>query len=222
MKIALLLSLLSSATLFAQMEVGSVWKVMGNTATGLEGLGIDSTKIHFLGSGVFQISYEQSGVPATETSTWHDLSSNSVMVTYDPNGAAFGVMCPDDSTSFVYGISSNVLTLSNIQGSCSSAASILNNSTWKKIGVTNTAGLNEMQLNSLVVYPNPVKTVLTLVSENTISSDAVKVYDLFGKEEPVYWNQLTGKSLNLDVSALCAGWHLLKTGSGQHLRFEVR
>ena len=222
MKIALLLSLLSSATLFAQMEVGSVWKVMGNTATGLEGLGIDSTKIHFLASGVFQISYEQSGVPGTETSTWHDLSSNSVMVTYDPNGVAFGVMCPDDSTSFVYSISSNVMTLSNIQGSCSSAASILNNSVWKKIGVTGTAELNNLQLNSLMIYPNPVKTVLTLVSENTISSDAVKVYDLFGKEEHVYWNQLTDMSLSVDVSVLSAGWYFVKTANGQHLRFEVR
>jgi hypothetical protein len=222
MRIALLLSLLCSASLFAQMEVGSVWKVSGNTAIGLEGLGIDSTKIHFLGSGVFQISYEQGGNPATETSTWHDLSANSIMVTYDPAGAAFGVMCPDDSTSFVYSINSNTMTLSNIQGSCSSAASILNNSTWQKVGGTSMAGLSDFLPGSLSAYPNPTHTVLTLVSSNIIFLDAIKVYSLLGKEETVNGNQLSANSLGLDVSAFSPGWYLVQAANGQFLRFEVR
>lgn len=222
MKIALLVCLLFSSNLFAQMEVGSVWKVSGNTAVGLEGLGIDSTKIHFLGSGVFQISYEQGGNPAAETSTWHDLSANSVMVTYDPNGNAFGIMCPDDSTSFVYSISSNTMTLSNIQGSCSSAASILTNSTWQKIGSTGTAGLPDLQLAHLTAYPNPAKTVLKLVSEDHLSADALKVYDIFGKEEKPSWNQPGPNQLELDVTAFSSGWYLVRTVNGQYLRFEVR
>lgn len=221
MKIALLLSLLSSASLFAQMEVGSVWKVSGNTATGLEGLGIDSTKIHFLGSGVFQISYEQGGSPATETSTWHDLSANSVMVTYDPGGATFGAMCPDDSTSFVYSVNLNTMTLSNIQGSCSSAASILNNSTWEKVNGS-TAGLTGLQLNSLFAYPSPAKTLLTLISANSISPNVIKVCDLLGKEKQVKLNQLSSKHIELDVSAFSPGWYLVQTMDGQYLRFEVR
>lgn len=222
MKIALLLSLLSSASLFAQMEVGSVWKVSGNTAVGLEGLGIDSTKIHFLASGVFQISYEQGGNPATETSTWHDLSANSVMVTYDPAGAAFGVMCPDDSTSFVYSVNSNTMTLSNIQGSCSSAASILNNSTWQKVGGTSTAGLSDFPLGSLSAYPNPAETILTIVSSDIIFVDVIKVYNLLGKEEAVNGNQLSANSLGLDVSAFSPGWYLVQVTGGKYLRFEVR
>lgn len=222
MKTALLLSLLSSSTLFAQMEVGSVWKVSGNTAAGLEGLGIDSTKIHFLAAGVFQISYEQGGNPATETSTWHDLTSNSVMVTYDPNGTTFGAMCPDDSTSFVYSISSNTMTLSNIQGSCSSAASILNNSTWQKIGGTSTASLNELQSGSLVAYPNPAKTVLTLISACTISGDGLKVTDLLGREKYMNLVQLNSREVELDISALSSGWYLVQTKDGQKLRFEVK
>lgn len=222
MKIALLACLLFSSGLFAQMEVGSVWKVSGNTAMGLEGLGLDSTKIHFLGSGVFQITYEQGGNPATETSTWHDLSANSVMVTYDPNGSGFGMMCPDDSTSFVYSISSNTMTLSNIQGSCSAAASILNNSTWKKVGGMSTAGLADWQLSRLIAYPNPVKTVLTLISSDVLSPDATKVYDMLGQEKPVNWKQLNSNQMELDVSVLSSGWYLLKTMTGQYLRFEVR
>jgi len=221
MKTALLLIFLSSATAFAQMEVGSVWKVSGNTATGLEGLGIDSTKIHFLASGVFQISYEQGGNPATETSTWHDLTSNSVMITYDPSGTTFGIMCPNDSTSFVYSINSNTMTLSNIQGSCSSAAGILNNSTWEKVGGSS-AALNDLQSGSLAAYPNPAKTVLTLVSANAITPDALMVYDLLGKEQGADWNQMSSKHLELDVSLFTPGWYLLQTEDGQHLRFEVR
>lgn len=221
MKTALLLILFSSVTAFAQMEVGSVWKVSGNTAIGLEGLGIDSTKIHFLSSGVFQISYEQGGNPATETSTWHDLTTNSVMVTYDPSGTTFGAMCPDDSTSFVYSINSNTMTLSNIQGSCGSAASILNNSTWEKVGGSS-AGLNDLQPGSLLAYPNPATTVLTLISTNTISPDVLKVYDLLGKEQQGYWNQMNSKHLELHVSLFTPGWYLLQTEDGQHFCFEVR
>lgn len=221
MKTVLLLSFLSSATLFAQMEVGSVWKVFGNTATGLEGLGIDSTKIYFLAAGVFQISYEQGGNPATETSTWHDLTSNSIMVTYDPNGTTFGAMCPNDSTSFVYSISSDTMTLSNIQGSCSSAASILNNSTWQKVGGTSTAGLNELQSGSLMAYPNPAKTVLTLVSAYPVSEDELKVTDLLGREKCVTRVQLNSKEVELDILTLPSGGYLVQTGDGQKLRFEV-
>jgi hypothetical protein len=222
MKIALLASLLFSSGLFAQMEVGSVWKVSGNTAVGLEGLGLDSTKIHFLGSGVFHITYEQGGNPATETSTWHDLTTNSVMVTYDPNGSGFGIMCPDDSTSFVYSISSNTMTLSNIQGSCSAAASILNNSTWQKIGGTSTAGLDHLQFSTLMLYPNPVKTMLTLVSDEGIYMDELKVNDLLGVEIHVPGSQLNPKEVQLDVSRLFSGWYLIQTRNGQVIRFEVR
>lgn len=222
MKIALLAGLLFSSGLFAQMEVGSVWKVSGNTAIGLEGLGIDSTKIHFLGSGVFQISYEQGGNPATETSTWHDLSANSVMVTYDPAGTAFGVMCPDDSTSFVYSINANTMTLSNIQGSCSAAANILNNSTWQKVGSTSTASLVDFSLSSLTAYPNPAKTVLTIVSSGIILVDAIKVYNLLGEEVIVNGNQRSSNSLDLDISTFSPGWYLAHVMGGQYLRFEVR
>lgn len=222
MKIALLVSLFFSSGLFAQMEVGSVWKVSGNTAMGLEGMGLDSTKIHFLDSGVFQITYEQGGNPTTETSTWHDLTTNSVMVTYDPNGTGFGVMCPDDSTSFVYSISSNTMTLSNIQGSCSVAASILNNSTWQKVGSGSTAGLNQLQSGSLMLYPNPVKTMLTLISIEDMDRADLKVNDLLGKEMYVPQNRLNPKEVQLDVSALSAGWYLIQISSGQGIRFEVR
>lgn len=222
MKIALLASLFFSVSLFAQMEAGSVWKVSGNTATGLEGLGLDSTKIHFLASGVFQITYEQGGNPATETSTWHDLTMNSVMVTYDPNGSGFGMMCPDDSTSFVYSISSNTMTLSNIQGSCSAAASILNNSTWQKVGAPSTAGLNGLKENSRIAYPNPVKAILTIVSCEDIYLDKLTVSDLLGREEYVARNQLNPKEVQLDVSTLSAGWYLVQISGGQGFRFEVR
>lgn len=222
MKIALFASLLFSASLFAQMEVGSVWKVSGNTAVGLEGLGLDSTKIHFLGSGVFQITYEQGGNPATETSTWHDLTTNSVMVTYDPNGTGFGIMCPDDSTSFVYSISSNTMTLSNIQGSCNTAASILNNSTWQKVGGTSTASLTDFELSSLKVYPNPVETTFTLVSDEDIYADELKVSDLLGRQERVFFTQLNSREVQVDVSTLTAGWYLVRTSDGQGIRFEVR
>ena len=222
MKRVLLACLLFSSGLFAQMEVGSVWKVSGNTAIGLEGLAIDSTKIHFLASGIFQISYEQGGNPATETSTWHDLSANSVMVTYDPSGAAFGGMCPDDSTSFVYSVNSNTMTLSNIQGSCTAAASILNNSTWQKVGGTSTAGLSDWQLPHLIAYPNPANTTLTLISSDILSPDAAKVYDILGKEKPVNWKQLNSNQMELDVSVFSSGWYLVQTMTGQYLHFEVR
>jgi hypothetical protein len=209
--ISLFVTIFSHA--FAQMEIGSVWKAIGATAQGLENLGLDSTKIHFLSSGVFEISYIQSSTPKTETSTWHDLTSNAVTVSYDPNGTGFGMMCPTDTTTFDYSIATNVMTLSNIQGNCSEAIAILTNSQWQKVG-TSTASLSDEENQFVEIVPNPANGFVTLKTNSTTISHDFTICNALGELQQLVIVESGNDGIILNVSSYPNGVYFVQFQSG--------
>lgn len=214
--------LLTSVTLFGQMEVGSHWKATGNTASGLENLGFDSTKVHFLAAGVFEISYIQSGTLYTETSTWQDLSSNQVNVTYDPNGNFFGMMCPTSNNTFNYSISSNLMTLTNIQGTCTSAYSVLSNSTWQKIGGTSSASLTTNSAKHIELFPIPANDFLIIKSDEELLDKSLVILNALGSVEKVGTERISASEIQLNISHLASGVYFVQLKSGTFLRFVVK
>src|SRR6218665_1012492 len=203
----LIFSFVSSTSLFAQMEVGSVWKMTGNAATFLESNNIDSTKMYFLTSNVFQLTYLMNDLPNTETSTWTDSGTNQVTVTYDPDGLAFGSNCPLATSLVTYSISSDVLTMTNVSGNCSLANTLLTNSTWNKVGET--ANLNENAINGISVYPNPTNSSIYVNATVGINMDELKIYDLLGKEVDFVSTPIQANQLEINVSTFPKGWYFI-------------
>lgn len=222
MKKALLSILLMGTTsLFAQMEVGSVWMATGTTGSFLENQGFDSTKVHFLASGIFEISYIQGGTPITETSTWQDLSSNQVNITYDPNGNFFGMMCPTSDNSFDYSITSNVMTLTNIQGTCTTAYSVLSNSTWQKVGGASSASVTETNKTHFELFPNPATDKLHIKGINPSEVNELALINTVGGKETVKLFQVASDEVVLNIAHLKRGVYFLGLKNGTYLRFYV-
>lgn len=81
-----------------------------------------------------------------------------------------------------------------------------------------TAGLNDNTLTSIILYPNPTSSTLTLANAENLSIEKLTVTDLTGKVV------MTQKSNNtqLDVQQLPAGMYFLNVsanGNIQHLKF---
>ena len=221
MKSSLLLSFLFFGSVsFAQMEVGSVWKLTGNAATFFESNNIDSTKIHFLASDVFLITYENNGTPYTETSTWSDLAADEFSITYDPTGIAFGSNCPTASTIVQYNISSNVLTMVNVTGNCSLASAALINSNWNKVG--GTANVIENTQDGISVFPNPANESIILNSTLAIDLKEVKIYNLLGQEQNFLSTLIQANQLEINVADFPKGWYFIELNSTYKQRFEIK
>jgi len=221
MKSQLLLFCLSlSMSLSAQMEVGSVWKVTGSTAAFFESNNIDSTKMHFLSSNVFELTYIASGNPQTETSTWNDSGPNEVTITYDPSGLAFGQNCPTATTTIQYSISSNVLTMTNVSGNCSLANAALNNSTWDKVG--GTANIIENSAEGISLSPNPASSSIVLNSTIAIDLSELKIYDILGKEMDFRFTVVQANQLEINLSDFPKGWYFVDLNGEYKERFEVK
>jgi hypothetical protein len=202
------------------MEVGSVWKVTGATASFFESNNIDSTKMHFLASGVFQLTYLAAGNPQTETSTWTDSGPNEVTITYDPSGVAFGQNCPAATSVIQYSISSNVLTMTDVSGDCSIANAALNNSTWDKVG--GTANVIENTVDGISLFPNPASSSVVLNSTKAIDLAELKIYDLLGQEMKFSFTVLQANQLEINLADFPKGWYFVDLNAEYKERFEVK
>jgi len=69
-------------------------------------------------------------------------------------------------------------------------------------------GINDVQTNSISLYPNPVKDELLVQSETHI--DKFEIYDIMGKQ---ILNGSLSNSKSINVSALSAGIYVLKIGN---------
>lgn len=78
-----------------------------------------------------------------------------------------------------------------------------------------TLNTDELNLNSISIYPNPAKSKITIQSE--IALDEVSLYDLQGKKLPI---QLDVSLKQIDISNFKPGIYLLEIASGQMKRTE--
>lgn len=76
-----------------------------------------------------------------------------------------------------------------------------------------TLGITETNLNTVNVYPNPTNEIVNVQLETV---EAVFVYDLSGS---LIFNSPAAFEHDIDVSALSNGIYLLKTTSGQTVKF---
>lgn len=198
----------------AQMEVGSVWKLTGNAEAFLSNSGVDSTKIHFLNGGVFQISYEYNSNPLTETSSWADVDASNFKFYYDPSGMVFGSLCPDDSSFVQYSINGNQLTMNTVTGSCSTANGILTGSVWNKVGGSS-AGIGEVGNGIQSVYPNPSNGEITVTLNSGVSMNDLKVTTVLGQNVPFTVHQTGKNNVVIHLIGIEKGMYYLGTGSSK-------
>ncbi|MFP9098080.1 T9SS type A sorting domain-containing protein [Flavobacterium sp. RHBU_24] len=64
--------------------------------------------------------------------------------------------------------------------------------------------------NTVTVYPNPVKDVLTITGNGMAANTGTEIYDLAGRR--IFYEKLSGNTLN--VSALPSGIYMVKIGGG--------
>jgi hypothetical protein len=81
--------------------------------------------------------------------------------------------------------------------------------------IAHTAGIDEQSIEIVKIYPNPVSGLLYISSYGNVSLDAVKVYDLYGKE--IFTQETsnnTTKELQMDMSSLASGTYYVAIKSG--------
>lgn len=72
---------------------------------------------------------------------------------------------------------------------------------------TDLMGAENFALNSLKVYPNPASQVLNISNQEQIKS--LSVHNVLGKV--VLYKEVNGNDLQLDITSLAAGMHILET-----------
>jgi len=208
----MLLYTVSNSSVYSQMEVGSIWKATGNLESALHNSGVDSTKMQFLGGGMFQLTYESGAGPQTETSLWADVSATEFKFFYDPTGMVFGALCPDDSTFVQYTINGNQLTMNTVTGSCTTANGILTGSIWNKVGGSS-AGITETESGIRTLYPNPSNGEVYLTLNHGVELTDLQLTTLLGQAVPFTVSQTGKNTVVIRLIGVEKGIYYLGTGS---------
>ena len=100
---------------------------------------------------------------------------------------------------YPFEFSSVVLSSSSNQNIVSEALSI------GYVNVVETLSLNETQLNSIEIYPNPVSNILQIKSSNKI--ETIELYDYLGRK--IISKEIFNQNATVNVSTLSAGIFIL-------------
>jgi pimeloyl-ACP methyl ester carboxylesterase len=82
----------------------------------------------------------------------------------------------------------------------------------------------ETGINSAIIYPNPVKDILTIQLNSEIQSDAISLFDITGKKitAKIQFHQIQGNQYSADFSALPKGYYCIRVLEGNCYRsFKV-
>jgi hypothetical protein len=82
--------------------------------------------------------------------------------------------------------------------------------------VTDTASLDDINANGIVIYPNPVSEKLYIKS-NRLNANTLSIIDALGRTVRILKNAQSMKSINL--SNLDNGIYILKTDTNKQFRF---
>lgn len=210
---ALFIFLFQSVGFSQNIPVNSVWNAYGSTATNFESNNFDNMKLHYLANGVFQISFEFSGMPVTETSTWQQVDANNYKITFDENANYFGAICGTDTMYIQYSMNGNIQTMDNVTGDCSTGNSFMNQTTWENA----TAGIEGNILSNFQVFPNPASGTLNIQFNSADLESPIEIVSVNGAHVDCTVQNQTNGTLKVDISNLPAGTYLLKSNSSSQL-----
>jgi photosystem II stability/assembly factor-like uncharacterized protein len=89
--------------------------------------------------------------------------------------------------------------------------------TTNEVAVQTTVGVGEFDSNSIIIYPNPASTFITLEIPNEFVGETMVIYDVIGRE--IYRSQPANTTNNINVAPFSSGSYMLRVGN-QNVRFQ--
>ena len=188
---------------------GNTPTLIGNSSAGAMALNFDKTQLAMGCTNevkVYGITYDANGTPSltqlydikpaagTNTSAvWYDRAGNIYMVAYNAAGT------PSKMNAFALPKASN-----SFQTFAPSA----------QLMVVSHSGVKDLEVNAVSVYPNPVKNLTTVQSQNS-EIKTITVYDLNGKL--VLQEKGQGLQKVLDLSNLTTGTYIIAVQTGSNI-----
>lgn len=188
---------------------GNTPTLIGNSSAGAMALNFDKTQLAMGCTNevkVYGITYDANGTPSltqlydikpaagTNTSAvWYDRAGNIYMVAYNAAGT------PSKMNAFALPKASN-----SFQTFAPSA----------QLMVVSHSGVKDLEVNAVSVYPNPVKNLTTVQSQNS-EIKTITVYDLNGKL--VLQEKGQGLQKVLDLSNLTTGTYIIAVQTSSNI-----